>query len=153
MAKLAADNRKFAELCEDAGMDKGAREFRRMAEKHDRLASGNERFTDNCYITTAVCEFQGKADDCYELTQFRQFRDQWLSRQAGGEELIAYYYRTAPKLVAQIDRQANRSQIYQELYQWYLRPCLAHIEAGELAQCQRLYQSMVHSLEGAWGTP
>ena len=37
-----------------------------------------------CFITTAVCEFQGKADDCYELTTFRKFRDDWLAKAPGG---------------------------------------------------------------------
>ena len=36
-----------------------------------------------CYITTAVCEFYGKPDDCHELTQFRKFRDEWLAKQEG----------------------------------------------------------------------
>lgn len=44
-----------------------------------------------CYITTAVCEFYGKPDDCYELTEFRKFRDEWLALQPDGELLIKNY--------------------------------------------------------------
>ena len=31
-----------------------------------------------CFITTAVCEEEGKPDDCEELTAFRAFRDGYL---------------------------------------------------------------------------
>ena len=41
-----------------------------------------------CFLTTAVCEYLGKADDCEELTTLRDYRDQWLAKQPGGVELI-----------------------------------------------------------------
>ncbi|MEI3130320.1 MAG: hypothetical protein V8S89_05780 [Oscillospiraceae bacterium] len=45
---------------------------------YDDLVSGfRKRWL--CFITTAVCEAEGKPDDCAELTAFRRFRDGWLS--------------------------------------------------------------------------
>ena len=49
-----------------------------------------------CFITTATCAYEGKADDCYELSSFRAFRDGWLSEN-GGEALIREYYELAPE--------------------------------------------------------
>lgn len=37
--------------------------------------------SDGCFITTAVCDSFNKLDDCYELTMFRDFRDNWLKKQ------------------------------------------------------------------------
>ena len=33
-----------------------------------------------CYITTAVCRSMDKADNCYELTTLREYRDGYLLR-------------------------------------------------------------------------
>ena len=37
--------------------------------------------TSGCFVTTAVCDSFGKSDDCYELTAFRAFRDNWLVKE------------------------------------------------------------------------
>ena len=34
-----------------------------------------------CFITTAVCAYLGKPDDCDELNKLRNFRDTWLTRE------------------------------------------------------------------------
>lgn len=99
-----------------------------------------------CYITTAVCEEFGKPDDCYELTAFRGFRDNWLAKQPDGPELIQRYYDTAPAIVERINKQPNRAEIYRDLNETYLSKCLAYIEAGEYEQCKALYMAMVDHL-------
>jgi hypothetical protein len=58
-----------------------------------------------CFITTAVCEMFDKPDDCYELTMFRNFRDEYLKKQSDGEMLIVECYQIAPIIVSRIDRQ------------------------------------------------
>lgn len=106
-----------------------------------------------CYITTAVCEEYGKPDDCYELTAFRGFRDHWLQYQPDGKELIAQYYRTAPAIVKDIDKQPNRAEIYRYLKDTYLSKCLAYIESGENEKCKSTYVDMMEYLyreQPAW---
>ena len=100
-----------------------------------------------CFITTAVCEFQGKADDCYELTTFRKFRDDWLAKAPGGERKIQEYYLYAPMLVQKIDRRTDRGAVYQEIWRGYLQPCLKDLEAGKPEACARTYEEMVLRLE------
>ena len=51
-----------------------------------------------CFITTAVCKYLGKPDDCFELTALRDFRDNWLAEQAGGAEEIHEYVATGEPL-------------------------------------------------------
>ncbi len=112
----------------------------------DVVAGVVDFFTGGCYITTAVCRDSGKPDDCYELTQFRAFRDNWLINQPDGKKLIKQYYDTAPEIVRKIDRQPDSHEIYKGLNEEYLTPCLRHIENGELEECKRLYSDMVYSL-------
>lgn len=111
-----------------------------------------ERRLDDCYITTAICKDSGKPDDCYELTQFRAFRDKWLVNQPCGKALIQKYYDTAPDIVEKINRQTNSHEIYQRLKQKYLLPCLQFIEQGLFEECKNTYCNMVYSLYDTFGS-
>ena len=107
-----------------------------------------------CYITTAICEEFGKADDCYELTAFRKFRDNWLKQQHDGEMLITRYYKTAPQIVDLINKQPNRTAIYQFINENYLSKCLLYIEKGENDKCKNAYIEMMEYLyreKEKWG--
>lgn len=42
----------------------------------------------------------GKPDDCYELTTFRAFCDEWLVKQPDGQTLLDKYYSIAPKIAS-----------------------------------------------------
>lgn len=99
-----------------------------------------------CYITTATCEAFGKPDDCYELTMFRSFRDNWLTKQPDGKDLIEKYYATAPSLVDMIDKCPERSNIYTMLRNKYLSPCLRFIETKQYQACKDKYIAMVNYL-------
>ncbi|MEI0489295.1 CFI-box-CTERM domain-containing protein [Brachyspira pulli] len=100
-----------------------------------------------CYITTAVCRKDNKEDDCYELTMFRYFRDNWLMHQKDGNALIDRYYKIAPQIVRSIDLENNSSFIYDEINNKYLKNCLKMIENKEYEECKKLYIEMVESLE------
>ena len=99
-----------------------------------------------CYITTAICEEYGKPDDCYDLTAFRRFRDNWLIHQPDGKALIDRYYRTAPAIVELINNQKDRAEIYRHLNDTYLAKCLDYIENGENEKCRDLYVDMMEYL-------
>lgn len=103
-----------------------------------------------CFITTAVCQAEGKPDDCYELTALRQFRDQWLSGQPEGPELIRRYYDMAPGIVLLIDHQENSRQIYQQLRHTYLEPCLLAIEQEDPDRCLMGYTQMMEDLSSRY---
>ncbi len=98
-----------------------------------------------CFITTATCHQEGKADDCYELTAFRTFRDGWL-RDNGGEELIRQYYDLAPTLVTLMDHCDDPHACYAELRHSYLTPCLEALEQGDPIRCRDTYVRMVQTL-------
>ena len=100
-----------------------------------------------CYITTAVCKSLGKTDECYELNLLRNYRDDYLSRQKNGKELIRRYYDIAPTIVKRINRREDCAVIYQDIWQTYLKPCIAYIEHGKKKECMDLYTNMVYDLQ------
>lgn len=103
-----------------------------------------------CYITTAVCEGLGKPDDCYELTLLRDYRDNYLAKTDSGRALVQEYYDIAPTIVKRISRQENAEDIYMDIWNQYLKPCVSLIEEGKEEECCETYTDMVHSLQGKY---
>ena len=116
---------------------------------YETLAGGfrKKKFLGLCFITTAVCEAEGKPDDCAELTAFRAFRDGYLKAQPDGEALIEEYYRIAPTIVMCIDVCGDRAERYAAIREQYLQPCYDALQAGDLAGCKTKYVRMVRDLE------
>lgn len=100
-----------------------------------------------CYITTAVCESRGRGDNCYELNLLREYRDQYLSQQPDGDELVRQYYDVAPTVVKHINARADAGQVYEEIWQRYLAPCISMIEGSRYQECRMLYEDMVNRLK------
>lgn len=113
--------------------------------KYDDIDNGFHRKL--CYITTAVCESLGKGPDCRELQLLKDYRDQYMSATKEGRALVEAYYDIAPTIVKRINRQPDRDQIYQKLYQEYLLPCIDQIKAQEYEACKAGYQEMVLALK------
>lgn len=103
-----------------------------------------------CFITTAICTFEGKPDDCAELTDFRAFRDGWLSER-GDQALIEEYYEIAPVIVNAIDFCDDRAERYAALRRDYLTPCYEALRQGDMEACRSRYISMVRDLERTYG--
>ena len=121
----------------------------RVREKISQAGTSQKK-SSGCFITTAVCQCFGKSDDCYELTMFRRFRDDWLMKQPDGKALIAEYYATAPAIVSCIDGREHPADIYQQIWQRYLSPCLKHLEQGEYKACKERYIAMVCTLKAKY---
>ncbi|WP_301859403.1 tetratricopeptide repeat protein, partial [uncultured Megasphaera sp.] len=100
-----------------------------------------------CFITTAVCGSLKKGDHYYELTRFREFRDQWLALQEDGPALIQEYYAVAPAIVEKIQAQRQCEIVYQHIWNVYLKRCLTYIEEKKFDACKSLYIEMVRTLQ------
>ena len=103
-----------------------------------------------CFVTTAVCESEGRADDCDELTVFRAFRDGWLAQSAQGRALIEDYYETAPAVVAAMRYGDDEAARCAELRRDWLRPCYEALRRGDNARCAALYIDMMRSLQARY---
>lgn len=98
-----------------------------------------------CYITTAVCESMGKSDDCYELNTLRTYRDEYLL-EAGNGDMVKEYYNIAPTIVNHINKKENAKNIYKEVWDKYLSPCIHLIEIDKKEECKIIYSEMVQTL-------
>ena len=103
-----------------------------------------------CYITTAVCESFGKADDCYELSLLRNYRDTYLAELPDGESLIQEYYDVAPSIVKHINQKDTAHEIYRSIWDEYLAPCISMIENGQMEECRNRYEEMVYELKNEY---
>jgi len=109
-----------------------------------------EKCEDGCFITAACCEALGLADDCYELSTFRDFRDNWLRHQNDGESLIKEYYEIAPKIVTAINGSDNSKNVYLQIWEQYLKNCLSYIEMKDFEKCKNMYVSMCEDLNNKY---
>lgn len=112
---------------------------------YDVLAEGFRK-KKLCFITTATCRFDGKPDDCEELTLFRAFRDGWLTEH-GGKAEISRYYEIAPSIVTCIDYCDDASEIYGMIRKKWLDPCARAIREGRNEDCRKSYTEMVKTLQ------
>ena len=150
---LEKNEEKATSLREEAEETKKAldKQNEEIKAENARILAEKKRKSDNnplgCFITTTVCKSLGKTDDCYELTTFRFFRDNWLVDQLDGASLIAEYYSIAPKIVDEINRLKNSGEIYQSIWDEWLSTCLELIEQGRNEDCKIRYINMVNYLK------
>lgn len=103
-----------------------------------------------CFITTAVCSSLGKGDDCEELNALRLFRDSWLANTPEGQAKIQEYYLFAPIIVQAIEHAENKQDVYKDIWQSHITPCLQSIEKNEYEKCAGQYEAMILQLERDW---
>jgi hypothetical protein len=101
----------------------------------------------SCFITSSVCFAMGMDDDCEELTIIRRFRDNWLKEQEYGAADIEEYYSCAPKICASINQNENARDIYKEIYEVYILPCVELLKKQKSSSCYDLYKKMVNTLK------
>lgn len=104
-----------------------------------------------CFLTTAVCDYLGKPDDCVELNTLRHFRDTWLRNQPDGPALIAQYYNKAPLIVSRLKASPQFEECCQLLWTQYIRPCLDLIANKQYAACKERYTEMFRYMEAKFG--
>ncbi|MEP2652380.1 MAG: CFI-box-CTERM domain-containing protein, partial [Paraglaciecola sp.] len=102
---------------------------------------------DDCFVSSATCGHIGLTDDCWELTQLRAFRDNYLLTLPKGNSLIDRYYDTAPKLLQVINNKRNKSNILQSIYFRDILPSaiLAKLKLNKLTLWR--YTAMMKRLE------
>lgn len=112
--------------------------------------SGGFRKHGFCFVTTAVCEAEGKPDDCAELQAFRAFRDNWLAQTEQGRALIGEYYELAPAVVAAMRYGDDETARCAQLRRDWLEPCYEALRHGDNETCARLYTDMMQALRARY---
>jgi hypothetical protein len=104
------------------------------------------RRCDKCFLTTACVHYLALADDCFELSSLRRFRDNSLLRMSGGPEDIALYYKHAPQIVQHILASADPSRDFARLYALYILPSAIAAQLGFDRAARRIYTRMMRDL-------
>jgi hypothetical protein len=98
-----------------------------------------------CFLTTACVHHYQLADNGYELTTLRQFRDSYMLSSGEGKDLIKEYYRVSPKIVERIEKDRDKSSVYEYIHKQVIRAC-DQIEQDLLSAAKKTYVGMVRRL-------
>ncbi len=98
-----------------------------------------------CFITTACCEIVGLADDCFELTMLRRFRDRVLTPTVDGRRDIRRYYALAPLVLDEMRRRGEARRLLR-LYFSHILPCAIGAKLGLVALPRWHYRDMMQRL-------
>lgn len=112
----------------------------------DSTGDGDGNSGAGCFLTTAVVEQRGEADDGPTLTTLRNFRDTFMRQSAQHRALVAQYYNVAPAIV-------DRIPLAHPDWTWIAQQVDASVEAIHAEQPDRairLYKTMVETLQRKW---
>lgn len=123
----------------------GRTDLEKAFEYYKIAADGGES-NGGCFLTSACTEAMGLADDCYELTVLRRFRDTYLQGRSGGGALIRKYYEVAPEIVRKIKQKSGCGAIWQEIYREMVQPCVLLIEKGRYEEALEHYKNKTERL-------
>lgn len=103
--------------------------------------------TGNCFITTATCKSSNLPDDCHELTALRGFRDSFMKKDPHMKAEVEEYYKIAPTICSNINKQANADEIYDYIRNEYLTSAVSAVDSNNLQQAHDIYKKMVLELK------
>jgi len=109
----------------------------------DNDSGGGSSGGGGCFLTTAIVEQRGEADDGPTLTKLRNFRDTYM---ANIPEIVEEYYIVAPKIVASIPKDHSD-------WNWVgeqIDISVSHIDKGDLDSAFKTYKGMVERLKHEW---
>ena len=96
-----------------------------------------------CFLTTAIVERRGEADNGPTLAKLRNFRDTYM---ANMPDIVEEYYIVAPKIVASIPKNHDD-------WNWVgeqIDLSVNHIDEGDLDSAFKTYKGMVKRLKHEW---
>lgn len=104
--------------------------------------ASNNNSSGGCFLTSACMTNQkdGFDDECEELTILRHFRDTYVKE--NHPDSINEYYALAPKIVKTINELANKNDIYNDLYNELVAPCVYLIKNNEFEEAYNLYKAI-----------
>ena len=112
--------------------------------RKDAAGSWTYQENRNCFITTAVVEAIGLANDCQMMQDLRFYRDTWLTQHHPDE--IERYYQIAPQVVAEIEMRSDATKIWQDIYDNYLINCHVLIIQNKHEEALSCYRTMTEKL-------
>ncbi len=84
-----------------------------------------------CFITTATIQSRNLPDDCHELMALREFRDSFMKKDESMKQEVEEYYVIAPKICDRIDAEKNSAEIYDGIYQKWIKKAVDCCDKGD----------------------
>lgn len=100
-----------------------------------------------CFLTTACVEIMGKPDDCYELNTLRNFRDNFILKDANGGLVINEYYVLAPQIVKEISKRDDANEVFKKIYNDLIVKTVKLIEESQFSSAYILYKQYILNLK------
>ncbi len=99
-----------------------------------------------CYVTEACAQAAGLPDNCIELQTLRQFRDNYLLKNAQGRKLVKEYYQTAPAIVEELRKKRENKEIFHKIFK-EIQEIVLLIQREQFKPAATRYQDMVTGLK------
>jgi len=99
----------------------------------------------HCFITTSVCKYSNKPDDCEELQVLRAFRDTYMRASPERQTKVDQYYNEAPGIVATIEAIPDgftKRHIYTTMYKEFIVPALEAIYGDQNHTAELYYTAL-----------
>ncbi len=108
--------------------------------------SGSSTSGQSCFLTTACVGHKQLADDCYELQQLRNLRDNFMLHNTEGIDLVKQYRSVGPSIVRAIDSCDNKADIYDYMYNHMILPATELAAQGKNEEAVDYYKLFVKAL-------
>ena len=113
----------------------------------EKYSSGQCQADYACFFTTAAVHTIGLADNCWELTQLRSFRDEVMKKTIIGSKLVEQYYAQAPNIVRRINTLSQAKRIWLKTYWFDILPNALLAKVGLNALAQKRYIKLFKRLQ------
>lgn len=100
-----------------------------------------------CFITTAVCEYMGWADNCELLETLRKYRDEYMLADPERSKLVREYYDKAPGIVDALKKKPGANMVWRYILHAFLRPAYYKIMRGDHEGALTLYRDLFEFAE------
>lgn len=133
---------------ENDGEDNNTTDYSRPeSNSHENPSQSEVEERSGCYLTSAcIAHYKDSFDDnCYELSILRWFRDKFVSKKD-----VQHYYKVAPKIVQNIEKEQNSELIFNKIYLHIVVPCVRSIEDGEFISAYDRYKKTILAFENKY---
>lgn len=110
----------------------------------EKAGGGNDGIA--CFLTTAIVERRGEADDGRTLSKLRHFRDTYMRTTEAMEADVTEYYDIAPKILAKIPHNHSDWIFIENIVD---QSC-AFIDQQKYEEAYFCYKNMVNTLKSNW---
>jgi len=113
---------------------------------HEKAKKALKKLERGCFITSAVTACLCLRQDSEELQLLRRFRDTYMQQTPERRAEVELYYRIAPVIIAKVKSSGREREIWEEIYERFIKKAMLFIRQGENGKAYALYKEMLREL-------